>query len=110
MQLKECSYVEIQSLISSAIAQEIQLTLKKLHSNYRELSDVLNYGEAGYIHKLLHSKKKMKITTLIKISYGLVQIKIKRNVNDITTEYIMPWNILKRAYKKTFDHPTRYVR
>jgi len=100
--LPELSYEEIEKYINISLISEINKALKYLKSDYKDLSNVLNYGDPGYIHKLLHLKKKMKIATLIKISYGLTLIKREKKISTISENYLSAWSLLRRAFKKTF--------
>ena len=54
-----------------------------LKTDYKEISNVLDYSDTSYIHKVLNGKKIIEISTLLKISIGLVKInKIKNNIVD----------------------------
>jgi len=89
-------------IINKALVSEINKALKQLGSDYKHLSEVLDYGDYGYIYKVLHGQKKIKIATLVKISQGLINIKRNKKIKEVAESDLSPWALLEKALSKAF--------
>lgn len=75
--------------INKAIIKRLNELISLLETDYKEISNILDYSDFSYIHRVLKGKKVIEVSTLFKISKALIEInKIKNIINDEKILYV----------------------
>lgn len=74
---------DINKDINKKLIKKLNELITILNTDYKEISNTLEYSDYSYINRVLNGKKQIEIYTLIKISKALIEInKSKKSILD----------------------------
>lgn len=87
--------LEFDRKINSELVAELNNVLRLMESDYKDLSSAMYHLDNSFAYRILHCQNIMRISTLVKVCAGLVEIKKRKNIK-LKDEMLKPSYFLSK--------------